>query len=581
MNSRVSIVSFVCGFCLAGYHPEVLFALAFQKFTPGDTVIVIIEGKVVDENGREWPLFPGLAMTVEQTRATEAGPEEVLVNGSFQKWMSASDLRLPKDALKEFDTRIKQNPQDLDALYAKGLTFAAIGEHENAIQVLREYQSARPNEIGPLNELAYSLMRLDRNEEAMELFDKVMEIGPTAETCFNRGICAELLGQTMKARTSIQQAIELDKRLKIAWETLLHIESNSGNHSEAIEVCNRYLAEFPDESQWLVRRANLHFQKGAPESAITDLKRACELDSGQIDARNNLAILLRDTGQATEAVNHLSAIIQEFPDHPTAWINRGLIMETAGRWDEARADLSRAMELSPGDRAFLLFHRSKAEKGAGNREKALRDLTEAVSINPLPQGFIERSLLHESAGNLDLALMDLNQALEKSPEHTGATWNRARVHRSMGNLQEALVDYERLIAARPDTPEVYICRSHVLAGLKDWERAVKGMREAQSRIPDQPEIMDFLALLLAACPDEAMRRPLEAIALANKTCEITDWKEPAYIETLAIAHAANGDFPKAVELTEKAVALADPELASQLKNNLEKFRDRKPYVFEF
>ena len=59
-----------------------------------------------------------------------------------------------------------------------------------------------------------------------------------------------------------------------------------------------------------------------------------------------------------------------------------------------------------------------------------------------------------------------------------------------------------------------------------------------------------------------------AVDLARISCELTNWKEPRYLDTLAAANAECGEFRKAVDWEKKAIELSDDQ------KKINKFRER-------
>jgi hypothetical protein len=104
--------------------------------------------------------------------------------------------------------------------------------------------------------------------------------------------------------------------------------------------------------------------------------------------------------------------------------------------------------------------------------------------------------------------------------------------------------------------------------------------------PGKTEAMNALAFLLACHPGEtsdasAADDATEAVELARKACAATDDVDPAFLDTLATALAAGGDYPAAAAAADRAVALAeqggDDQLAAEIRLHRELFQAGKPF----
>ena len=75
-----------------------------------------------------------------------------------------------------------------------------------------------------------------------------------------------------------------------------------------------------------------------------------------------------------------------------------------------------------------------------------------------------------------------------------------------------------------------------------------------------------------------MRDGKTAVEFATKACELTGWKQPAYLDTLAAAHAEAGDFDSAVRRqTETISLLSDANAKKDFGTRLKLYQERKPY----
>ena len=149
-------------------------------------------------------------------------------------------------------------------------------------------------------------------------------------------------------------------------------------------------------------------------------------------------------------------------------------------------------------------------------------------------------------GQFDQAISDFNRAIEINPRYIKAYNNRGIVYRLKGQYDRAILDFNKAIEINPLDAEGY----------------------------------NNLAWLLATAKAPGFRNGKRAVDVALKACELSDWKDAEYVDTLAAGYARAGDFDNAVKWQEKA--LRYPKLArpSEFQQRLNFYRQRKPWPAE-
>jgi tetratricopeptide (TPR) repeat protein len=87
-------------------------------------------------------------------------------------------------------------------------------------------------------------------------------------------------------------------------------------------------------------------------------------------------------------------------------------------------------------------------------------------------------------------------------------------------------------------------------------QAIQSYRESLQVEPDNPIVLNRLAWILATAGNPELRNGKEAVQLATKAVELTEYRQPLSIETLAAAYAEAGDFSHAAEMANTARVLA-------------------------
>ena len=151
-----------------------------------------------------------------------------------------------------------------------------------------------------------------------------------------------------------------------------------------------------------------------------------------------------------------------------------------------------------------------------------------------------------------------------------------------GKTADAVAHYRQALAIEPNFAEAHFNLGLILDGQGKSREAIREWREAARLEPDRPAIVNQLAWILATNPDASLRDGVEAIALARRAAELSGGRDPAILATLAAAEAEVGQYPKAVEIAERALDMvaAQPRLApfaAALRERIKLYETGFPY----
>ena len=135
----------------------------------------------------------------------------------------------------------------------------------------------------------------------------------------------------------------------------------------------------------------------------------------------------------------------------------------------------------------------------------------------------------------------------------------------------------------PLNADAYYNRGHTWQKKREYDKAIADFNQALRIDPTDAAAYNELAWLYATCPDEKCRDGKKAVENAEKAYQLTEGKNLGYIDTLAAAHAENGDFEKAKEWAAKAVEMASTDKTAkeqdkqEMRDRLKLYDEGKPY----
>jgi tetratricopeptide (TPR) repeat protein len=174
------------------------------------------------------------------------------------------------------------------------------------------------------------------------------------------------------------------------------------------------------------------------------------------------------------------------------------------------------------------------------------------------------------------------KVLELDPKYPGARRKMGAALLVSGKTDEAITHFNEALRMNADRAEVYANLGTAYNQLGKYELAIQNWNKSIEIEPNNANVLNDMAWLLATTSDVSVRDTDRAIDLAKRACELTNYKNPGILDTLAAAFASDGRFSQAVEITEKALELCQSSeqnlLKKEIENHLVLYKAGKPYI---
>ncbi len=121
---------------------------------------------------------------------------------------------------------------------------------------------------------------------------------------------------------------------------------------------------------------------------------------------------------------------------------------------------------------------------------------------------------------------------------------------------EAIGNLSQSLRLKPGDADTHYIMARILGEQNKTVEAIQHYREALRIRPDFPEAINDLALLLATSKEAGIRNTAHTIQSAERACELTLYRTPIYISTLAVAYAEAGRSDDAISTAETACEVA-------------------------
>ena len=146
-----------------------------------------------------------------------------------------------------------------------------------------------------------------------------------------------------------------------------------------------------------------------------------------------------------------------------------------------------------------------------------------------------------------------------------------------GDYVTAISELSRAIELDPRDGAFYFDRAWAKSQARDLEGAIADYKRSIALDTTDAKTYNNLAWLLATANNPSLWDGRLAVEFGLKACELSQWRNPAYIGTLAAAYARNGESTKAVEMHLKAMQVSGQPNTAKSEERLRLYREGKAW----
>ena len=206
------------------------------------------------------------------------------------------------------------------------------------------------------------------------------------------------------------------------------------------------------------------------------------------------------SGRYPEASAELSKAVEEDPEHVVAYTSLGVAFHRTGEDDRALSSYETALRLDP-IYAEAHYFRANILYGNGNVREAITAYTLAIGLNPdlieahqkpVPQDRLTDYTATPAEMNWIARpahrILDMNRALDANPRQANRFKERAAEYYRLRNYVQAIADYTSSLALQPKDADALHLRGGAYEQLGQPERALEDYQRAMSINPQLPNV---------------------------------------------------------------------------------------------
>ena len=390
---------------------------------------------------------------------------------------------------------IEADPQDVQALIARGVAYMSSNQNEAALADFTAAIALDPENARLYDYRGKAYLDMDEPTAALNDLDQAIALGRNLSNTYNRkGIAYDNLGDASRASAAYDQAIALAPGYGLLYSNKANL-TYSNDYNTTIAGYTQALELDPYLSTALVNRGNLYKNNGRYPQAYDDLNRAVEIDPWYGRGLVWRGIYYANvTGSWDLAFEDFNQAVMVDPEYANGWQQRGTAYAEIGWFEMSRSDLEKSVELDDSSE-HAWFNLAYAYARLGQYEKAIDAYTKSMDLGDQydSSACLYRGQVYAEIGQLNYAIADY--------EHYNWTINQSNSYFVIvGLLMEAHAYLQQgwFELARADFQNAYNVYPEMALGYGTWYmgwRVITGredvLYDVQSQVQADPNNADL------------------------------------------------------------------------------------------
>jgi len=260
----------------------------------------------------------------------------------------------------------------------KGMALFNLSRYDEALQYFDKAIDLEPDNAEYWNNMGVTLYKLSRYEDVLKCFDKAIDLEPDiAEYLEKKGDVLYELSRYEEALKCFDKAIDLEPDIAEYWGKKGDVLYKLSRYEEALKCCEEAIDLEPDNAEYWGKKGDVLYKLSRYEEALKCFDKAIDLEPDNAEYLEKKGDVLSKLSRYREALKYTHEALQ----HAELWGKKGDTSYKLSSYKLAIKCYDRAIKLEPNNAEYW------GKKGAALYalrlyEDALKCFDKAIDLEP-------------------------------------------------------------------------------------------------------------------------------------------------------------------------------------------------------